>query len=456
MKSINKIYFLTACLLSLGIWGCSSDNDDNGGGSNPPSVNAPGEIDKVVIYEAYPGMFGTSNTLSAISARLDDIEALGMNVLWLMPIFEQGNTPESIGSPYSIKDFTAVNPAYGTLEDVKALVTAAHARGMKVIFDWIANHTSWDNAWITKHPDWYTKDENGEITTPPGQDWEDVADLDFDNTEMRAEMIACMKYWITAADIDGYRCDYADGVPSDFWTDAIAELKALKGDDLFMLAESSDASLQNSGFDMLYGWDFLYRLQEVYKDSKSVSLLYASNTSELQTLTEGKQRMRHILNHDVNSLESVTDLYHSLDGAMSAYVIAATMGGCPMIYSSQEIGAEGIRSFYRNYNTDWSENPDYRREYEKIMAVRGESTALQASGNITYYYVNDAVACYKRYDGNESILVAVNTSGTEKTITVPAQFALTEVRDLMTGSTVATSTTLELDGFGYIIFKLEE
>ncbi|MCD7970216.1 MAG: hypothetical protein LUF87_07675 [Alistipes sp.] len=217
MKAMTKWQLWLACLLlALPVYGCgSSNNGTDIDDPENPTVIVPEEIDRVVIYEAYPGMFGTSNTLTAISGQLDNIKSLGVNILWLMPIYEQG-VYKGIGSPYCVKDYKAVNPNYGTLDDLKSLVSAAHGKGMRVILDWVANHTSWDNAWITDHPDWYTQNSDGEIISPPGFDWPDVADLNYDNADMRAAMLDAMKYWVTEADVDGYRCDYAEGCSPRF------------------------------------------------------------------------------------------------------------------------------------------------------------------------------------------------------------------------------------------------
>lgn len=435
---------------------CGGSSSDDEPKPKPPVVDTTTPIDEVVLYEAYPGMFGTTNgqRINAITARLDDIKALGVNVLWIMPVFEQGVT-KSVGSPYCIKDFKAMNTRYGTLNDLKTLVTVAHTKGIRVILDWIANHTAWDNAWVTDHKAWYTQDAGGNIISPAGFNWTDVADLNFNNTEMRTAMIDAMKYWITEADVDGFRCDYADGVPTDFWSAAISEFKKLKGDDLLMLAESSDTKYFNCGFDMVYGWNFAYRLQELYAGTRKVSSIYETHASEYKNLASGKHRMRHIINHDMNNENAVPTLYKSLRGAISAYVIAATMGGCPMIYSSQEIGYASKPSFFSNYTMNWSLNPDYLAEYEKIMAIRKASTALKASANVTTYAVDDYVACYKRYDSSEEVLVIASASGSAKTITLPMDFALKKVTDLMSGSSFTTGTTISLGAYDYLIWKIK-
>ena len=246
---------LLLCLFT----GCSDSSDDKMG---EPEVIPAGVINEVIMYEANLKVFARTGAFNAISSRLDEIKALGINVLWLMPVYEEG-VKDAIGSPYCVKDYKKVNEAYGTLEELKALVKKAHEKDMRVILDWVANHTSWDNAWI-QNKSWYTQDAGGNIVSPEGMGWTDVADLDYSNTEMREAMLDAMKYWITEADVDGFRCDHAEGVPDDFWAQAINELKALKGAGLLMLAEGSKSSLYTAGFDIVYGWEFASKLGDVF------------------------------------------------------------------------------------------------------------------------------------------------------------------------------------------------
>ena len=276
----------------------------------------------VVIYEANPKVFASSKSLKAIEDRLDEIQDLGVNVIWLMPIQQQGSK-NSVGSPYCIRDFKAVNSSYGTIDDLKALVKKAHSMDMKVILDWIANHTSWDNIWIDEHPEWYTKDANGNIMSPAGMGWNDVADLNFNSQELRTAMIDAMTYWIKEADVDGFRCDYADGVPADFWKDALDAVLALKPDAV-LLAEGSEMELLDCGFQMLYGWDFQSKLASVFSGRMDVSRLYESHVNEYKGLAEGKERLRFSTNHDkaMNESSPIT-MYKGERGAMSAFVISA-------------------------------------------------------------------------------------------------------------------------------------
>lgn len=205
-------------------------------------------VEDVVMYQVNPRVFAPEKSFKAVERRLDSIQALGINVVWFMPINEVGQE-KSVNSPYCVKDYKGVNPEFGTLDEFKALVATCHQKGMNVIIDWVANHTSWDNAWIA-NKEWYTQDEAGNIIFPAGTGWKDVADLNFDNQEMRLAMIEAMKFWVTEIGIDGFRCDAADFVPFDFWKQALDSLRAIPDRSLLMLAEGKRRDHFEAGFDM--------------------------------------------------------------------------------------------------------------------------------------------------------------------------------------------------------------
>lgn len=443
-----KISLLAA--LIMGAAGCgekqipiiNTDPDDNGN-----TGVAPGN--EMVIYEANPKVFAASGAFKAMEDRLDEISDLGVNVLWIMPVQPIGSV-NSVGSPYCVKDYKAVNASYGTLSDLKSLVSKAHSMDMKVILDWIANHTSWDNAWIAEHPDWYTKDANGNIISPAGMGWNDVADLSYDSTAMRKEMIEAMKYWISEADIDGFRCDYTDGVPADFWTDAINAVRALKSDAI-MLAESSDETFLDCGFDLLYGWSFQSKLADLFTGKTTVSKLYETHESEYIDLVDGKERMRFSTNHDkaMNESSPVT-MYKGERGAMAAFVISAYMGGVPMIYSSQEIGYSKTLSFFATTVMDWNSNPTYTEEYKKVMKAYTESAEARG-GAMTLYNTGNLVTIY--YDGG--LFVTVNTTGEPVQVKTPMERAGDMAVDMIAGKQENIPSALSLDAYEYKIWKIE-
>lgn len=420
--------------------------------SNTTEISEPTTNDtdnEWIIYEINPKLFEKNKAFNSIANRLDAIKEMGVNVIWLMPIYEEG-IEKGVGSPYSVKDYKKVNPNYGSLEDLKSLIAKAHGKDMKVILDWVANHSSWDNSWI-KNKDWYTQDANGDIISPAGFNWYDVADLNFDNIEMRKEMIDAMKYWITETSIDGYRCDYAEGVPSDFWAESIIELRKLKGDDLIMLAESGKASLLADGFDIVYGWDFGYKLQDLYNGKATLKEFYETHQKEYQNVPEGKQRMRYTTNHDMASEHSPIQIYKGEKGAISAFVIATTIGGTPMIYSSQEVGYSSPLNFFNVQTLDWNSNPTYLAEYKKIMSIYSKSDALRNGTLRTFDTEN--VASFHRKSKNEEVFIMVNTTDKKIEVKTPIEFAHEEMKNLVDNSTETLSTMTELEPFQYKIWR---
>ena len=215
-------------------------------------LKTPEWVSNATIYEVNVRQFTPEGTFAAFEKELPRLKAMGVDILWLMPIHPIGelNRKGSLGSYYAVRDYRGINPEFGTHEDFSRLVAAAHQLGMKIIIDWVANHTSPDHLWIEEgRLDWYTLDSMGKVQPTIGTDWWDVADLNYDNEELRSEMIECMSYWVRDFNIDGYRCDVAGWVPMDFWTRARASLDQIKP--VFMLAEAEGNELY-SAFEMTY------------------------------------------------------------------------------------------------------------------------------------------------------------------------------------------------------------
>ena len=435
---------------------CSGDDNDNGGEEqnnikfyDDPFANIPEPAD-MVIYEANPRVFAPQNSINAITSRLDEIKLLGANVLWIMPVMEQG-VEKSIRSPYCIKNFKKIGPEYGTLEDFRNLVKQAHDRGMAVILDWIANHTSWDNDWIN-NKSWYTQDVLGNIVSPQGTSWTDVADLNYDNADLRKAMIDAMKYWIIEANIDGFRCDAADMVPVSFWKETIDELRSLQsGRTVFMLAEGSNINNFSAGFDMDYGWNFYDVLLDLYNEKKSIAALYEVNKKEYDAIPKGKQKLRHITNHDKAAENSPVTLFKGQRGTLSAYALTCTLGGSPLIYSSQEIAYPNRLSFFSYQSINWNSNPDIYAEYKKITEAHNSLTALR-KGQLQTFDDPD-IACFYRLDGVQGVLVAVNTRNAVKTWNIPHQFAGLEWENMMDNTTISLPQSIEMQAYQYYIWK---
>lgn len=435
---------LTALL--MGAVSCTEKQGDE----NKPVRNPNEKPDaSYVFYEANPRVFATSNQLNAINARLEDIKDLGVDVIWLMPICEQGKL-KAIGSPYCIKDFKKVHPQYGTLDDLKALVKKAHDLGMKVILDWIANHTSWDNPW-TENKGWHTTDEAGNIISPPGFNWTDVADLNFENADMRAAMKDAMGFWVTEAGVDGFRCDYAEGVPQDFWTDALKHLRTLD-EDIILLAEGDKSWLYEVGFDIMYAWSFPNAIEKVFNGNSGAASIFESFNNDMKNVPDGKMRMRYIINHDTASEKSPISRYGGEKGSMAAFVLTTMLEGCPLIYSSQEIGYSKSLSFFNNNVMKWDSNKAYTDEYIKVMQafnstrdVRVSNPVLANTGNVAKMTFTNSI--------DEVFVVIVNTKNEKATVKVPLAVVGKEVTDLMTGKTVVPEASIEMEPYQYFLYR---
>ena len=240
------------------------------GGPRPALAPETSWVPRSVIYELFVRDFSPRGNLAGVTRGLDDIRSTGADVVWLMPIFPVGllNQKGTLGSPYSVSDYRAVNPRFGTAEDFRALVRATHSRGMKLILDWVPNHTSWDHVWVRRHPDFYVRDERGVLTVPRDDkgkltDWTDVAQLDYRNPAMRRAMIDAMRYWLEEFGIDGFRMDVAGFIPDNFWLEAVPELRKAVNRPIMLLAEWGDLKMHRFGFDLSYGWDAYSSLKAV-------------------------------------------------------------------------------------------------------------------------------------------------------------------------------------------------
>ena len=300
-KSLLTIFSLFLCLT-----GCK-------GGENTPTptpdpVESLHKADTTVVYECNERLFAKQNAFRAIEAYLPALQEMQVNVLWLMPIHPRG-TVKTVNSPYCVKDYYAIDPAFGTLADLQSLVSECHKRGIRVILDWVANHTAWDNQWYLDHPEWYTTPVDDE------KNWNDVVPLNYTKSAVCTAMQDAMLYWVREANIDGFRCDYAHGVPTAFWQTAIAAIRDIKPSAI-MLAETHKVSYFDAGFDWLYSWDYLSGIQSLYQKQKATSTLYTISSKEMSSTPAGKCRLRYTTTHDASS-----------ENAPATFTRRATLGG---------------------------------------------------------------------------------------------------------------------------------
>jgi glycosidase len=370
------------------------------------------------IYEVNIRQYTKEGTFKAFTNHLARLKEMGVDILWLMPIHPIGekNRKGKLGSAYSVKDYLAVNPAYGTIEDLKALVSKAHELGMYVILDWVANHTAWDNPLIEQHPDWYTKDQSGNIVAPVA-DWTDVADLNYDNQDLRKYMIDALKFWIQNADIDGYRCDVAGMVPVDFWQNARTELDKIKP--VFMLAEADQPELHKA-FDMTYGWklhSLMNKVAQGKNDVKSIDSLFAADSKDFK---KDDIRMNFTSNHDENSWNG-TEYERMGAGVLTFAVLAATVPGMPLIYTGQEVSLNKKLKFFEKDEINWK-GKSLADFYKKLLVLKKDNKALwngEAGGDYKRIPTShdEIVFAFVRSVENKKIFVVLNCSKHETEIT---------------------------------------
>jgi glycosidase len=393
---------------------------------------------KANIYEVNMRQNTEAGTINAFREHLPRLKKMGVDILWIMPIQPIGeeNRKGSLGSYYSVKDYTAVNPEFGTMEDFKAMVKEIHDLGMHVIIDWVANHSSWDNVWAKEHPEFYEKKEDGTFNSP--FDWTDVIAFDYNNPAMRDSMYKALEFWVKETDIDGYRCDVAGMVPTDFWNEARTRLDKIKP--VFMLAEDEDnVSLVEYAFDMNYTWKMLHLMNDIAKGEKGVSEIWKNLEWSAETFPSDTYRMYFTTNHDENSWNGTTKERLG-DGAQAFAVLTYVLPGMPLVYSGQEAGNDKRLRFFDKDTIDWSRLP-LESFYTKLNAMKKENKALWngvAGGpilDITNGKNDKVFACERHKDGNRVVAV-INLSDKQQMLTLNEDANTGEFEELFTGKKV--------------------
>lgn len=414
------------------------------------SSNLPKRSD-ATIYQINIRTFSAAGNFKGILPRLDSIKKLGINVIYLMPIYPVGKV-KAVNSPYCVSDYKSVNSEFGNLTDLKTLVDSIHKKQMAVILDWVPNHTAYDHKWI-KNKSWYLQDSTGKILSPPGTNWNDVAQLNFKNMDMRAEMIADMKYWIVNANIDGFRCDYADGPPFGFWKQAISSLRAIPNHKLLFLAEGKRSDHYKAGFDYNFGFSFFEDLKEIYSKGKSVKSIDSLNIIEHVGAKHGQQIVRYTTNHDVNGSDGTPqELFGGKDGSIAAFIVAAYMNSVPMIYNGQEVGTPYRLVFpFTGKKIDWSLNPAYTSLYKKIIVARNNSEALKNT-KLKTYSTDDICAFIKAKKG-EKVFVLSNLRNKKISFITPKKLINSTWVDAFTGANYQVGEMIVLNAYSYLVLK---
>ena len=400
------------------------------------------------------GSIQKKEPLKHFEPSLDRLKQMGVQTLWFMPItpISQVDKKGSLGSYYAVADYTGINPAYGTLQDWKDLVNAAHSKGFKVITDWVANHTGADHPWLTRHPDFYEKDSSGKAVS--AFDWTDTRSLNFDNNEMRDSMIASMKYWLTETGIDGFRCDVAGEVPDDFWKQCITELKKVKN--VLMLAEGDKGSLHTAGFDISYAWDLFQMTKKIAKGERPAFAIDSIKNQNDTAFPANAMRLYFTSNHDENSWNQAD--YGTMPGASHApfAVLTQTMvRGVPLIYSGQE---EPILRKVEFFEKDPMTFSKFGRSkfYNTLLHLRQTNPALSADASFKKIVVGDEKAMYAfiREKGGKRVLVILNLSAKPQTIKVTnAGFEGDRTNVFMGTKEPLENKEWQMEPWGYAIYE---
>jgi glycosidase len=456
-----KKFFLIGCAIVL--FGCKKESNDT---SKTIAKFSPEVEENGVIYEVNIRQYSPEGSFNAFTKDIPQLKELGVKIIWVMPIFPISQTKRKatggdnskfasempkeeqhkyLGSYYAVSDFKKVNPEFGTIEDFRNLVQTAHENGIYVILDWVPNHTGWDHVWIKEHPEFYTKNAKGEIIDPINPEtgktwgWTDVADLNYDNQNLRKEMTADMLHWIKNENIDGFRCDVAGNVPLDFWKQAIPQLRKEKN--IFMLAEAWEpALLKDNLFDMAYGWDGHHTLNKIAQGKETVKNFDAYIEKINKDYEANDILMNFVDNHDENSWNgTIKSRLGAAEEAMTA--LTYFMPGMPLIYSGNEYGLEHSLKFFEKDSIPKTKGKQWELR-AKLGKIKNEMSALNGGKNKAAYKKitasNENILAFERTKNGKKVIYLANLSAQPVEVSIPitGQF-----KDLMTGKPMGLNTT---------------
>ncbi len=401
-----------------------------GSGETGDELSHPEWSKNATIYELNVRQHSAEGTFEAVTLDLPRIKSLGADIVWLMPIHPIGVVNRkggenasnflaepgsgSLGSPYSVKDYYGINPNFGTAEDLHELIDVAHGLGMKVIFDWVANHTAFDSDWTENHIEYFLLDDAGNLQPPTGTDWWDVTQLDWENgvrSGLYDAMADAMEYWVRAFGVDGYRCDVAGKVPTDFWDKVRRQLEGLNPD-IFMLAEAEVPEHHARAYDMSYAWEMHSIMNEVGAGHMSVDSIRNAVPRQLARFGEDAYRMMFVTNHDENSWNGTIVERMGANGDAMA-VLAGTLMGMPLVYSGQESGSIKRLRFFEKDTVQWD---GYSKNdlYKTIFKLHHDEEALwngaYGAQPIFIEVDSEQALAWKRSKNESSVAVAVNLS----------------------------------------------
>lgn len=410
------------------------------------------------IYEANIRQHSPEGSFKKFQDYLPTLKEMGVKLVWVMPINPIGekNRKGGLGSYYAVRDYRGVNPEFGTPDDFKQLVKAVHAQGMHIIIDWVANHTAWDHPWVQAHPEFYEKDAQAQFI-PPVPDWADVISLDFNNAQLRKEMIEAMRFWLTEYDIDGFRCDVAAMVPTDFWNEARQELDKTKK--VFMLAEAFETELHEKAFDMTYAWEHKNLFNEIAQGKKTVKDLDNYLNGEEKKYHANAYRMLHITNHDLNSWEG-TEFQRLGEATETFLVLSNLMKGMPLLYSGQEAGNTKALNFFDRDPIEWKTHP-FKQIYTTLFQLKQSNQALwngTSGGEMKRIKTgkDEQIFAFSREKGKNKVVAIFNLSAQAQSIKLPANYMQGKLKNLFTQAPLPVmqkgGVQIELKPWEYRVF----
>jgi glycosidase len=404
------------------------------------------------IYEVNIRQYTHEGTFKAFEKHIARLANMGIDILWLMPV-----TPISVekrqgtfGSYYAASSYTDIDPLYGTIDDFHALIQTAHYHGLKVIIDWVANHTGYDHQWTKKHAGWYRKDAEGNFTELYG--WIDVIDLNYEIPELRQEMINSMKYWVTAFDIDGFRCDMARTVPIDFWVEARGECDAVKP--LFWLAEC-EILHYHEAFDLTYGWECMRGIEKYMKGEVALSDIAAILTT-YSHYPIGSRKLLFTSNHDENTYWG-TEYEKFGVCAKALAVFTCTWPGIPLIYSGQEKPNLKRLAFFEKDFIDWEGKIELHDFYKTLLTFRKKNKALQESASVLLLKTDHpSVLAYMCRRQSDKVLVLLNLSKEPTSFSIDHPVVAGEYHNLFSGETInfTRKETFHFEPGEYIVYHV--
>lgn len=466
---------LFCLLIALSLLACGTGDRSKSAGNQSvpmeqpdllPSAATPAWAANANIYEVNIRQYTPSGTLAAFVKHLPRLKEMGVDILWFMPVYpiSEAKRKGNLGSFYAVSDYTAINPAFGTMEEFKALVERIHSMDMRIILDWVPNHTGWDHEWITAHPDYYSRDSLGKVIDPidpkTGESWgwTDVADLNYNNAEMRAAMIEEMLFWLREVGVDGFRCDVAAEVPDDFWAQAVPILREANPA-LFMLAESDHPPHRNQEwFAMNYGWELHHLMNAIARGERSPQAIDTVLAKKAAVYNRG-YFMNFLTNHDENAWQgTIEERMGAAADAMA--VLAFTIEGMPLMYSGQEAGLNHRLKFFEKDTIPWN-GFKKTRFYKTLLDLKHRNPALGnglAGGvleRIEVETTTDRVYAFRRTKGDHQVVVLLNLGEEPQTFTLTTEELEGEYTNVFANSTVKLTSemSMNLNPWSYLLLE---